>query len=245
MSKKLKIAYEWILILLALVSVITIYKTNAFTLILDKVIWLIFLTDVLVGLVRAKHKWKYILHHPIEIIAAMPLDSIFQSARIIRAFRLLRFLSIGKRYFAPIRNILATNGLNSLLSVSAFTLLAASILVTHFEPAINTYEDGLWWSIVTTTTVGYGDLSPKTPTGRLVAVVLMLIGIGIIGTLTSSITTYFIHDPKSKNPTIQFIQSELDRYDELTPEEKQRLEMILHDMNCVKEKSTTEDSSPT
>ncbi|WLV23807.1 ion channel [Aciduricibacillus chroicocephali] len=244
MHKKIKIFYEIILFTLAFISILTIFKTNIFTQILDKIIWLVFFIDVLTGFIKSKHKGKYILQHPIEIIAAMPLDSMFQSARIIRALRLLRFFTVGKRYFGPLRRIFETNGLNNLLSVSAFTLLGASILVTYFEPAIDTYEDGLWWSIVTTTTVGYGDLSPKTPAGRLIAVILMLVGIGIIGTLTSSITTYFIHDPVEKNPTIQFLQSELKRYEELTDAEKNRLELILHDLNTESAKNTGKDSPP-
>lgn len=44
----------------------------------------------------------------------------------------------------------------------------------------------------------------------------MLIGIGIIGMLTGSLTTYFVKEKNAENPTVAFIQSELDRYGELT-----------------------------
>ncbi len=54
-----------------------------------------------------------------------------------------------------------------------------------------TFLDALWWSFVTCTTVGYGDISPSSMLGRIVAVLLMLFGIGLIGMLTGSITTYF------------------------------------------------------
>lgn len=244
LKRRLKIAYEIILVLLALISIVTLYKTTRWSIMLDRIIWLIFLIDLLFGVFKSKHKFRYLLKHPIEVIAALPLDSIFQSARVIRIFRILRFFSIGKKYFKPIRDILKTNGLNKILATSGFTLIGASILVNHFEPGIKSYADGLWWSIVTTTTVGYGDLSPKTPTGRLIAVVLMLIGIGIIGTLTSSITTYFIHDRKRKIPAIQFIQNELDRYEELTPDEKNRVELLLHDLNENYKKNTSTSDPP-
>jgi len=243
-KRKLKITYEIALVLLALISIVTLYKTSTWSLILDRVIWFIFLLDLIWGVIKSRRRFRYLIKHPIEVIAALPLDSIFQSVRIIRVFRILRFFSIGKKYFKPIREILKTNGLNKLLATSGFTLIGSSILVNHFEPGIKSYADGLWWSIVTTTTVGYGDLSPKTPTGRLVAVVLMLIGIGIIGTLTSSITTYFIHDRKKKIPAIQFIQDELDRYEELTQDEKKRLELLLHDLNeNYKKNAGTSDPS--
>jgi len=240
MKRRLKIAYEILLLILAGLSVLFLFKNNAFTDILDKIIWFIFFIDVLVGLLRSKHKGSYLLKHPLEIVAAIPLDSIFQSARIIRLVRVLRFFSIGKKTFKPIREILKTNGLHKLLAVAVFFLIGATLLVKHFEPGIGSYADGLWWSIVTTTTVGYGDLSPKTSTGRLVAVFLMLIGIGIIGTLTSSITTFFIKEKKKKDPTIAFIQNELDRYESLTDAERNRLEMLLHDLNETHKKTLAE-----
>ena len=117
------------------------------------------------------------------------------------------------------------------LTTAVFVIIISTVLVTHIEPSIEMYADGLWWSIVTATTVGYGDLSPNTQIGRLVAIMLMLIGIGIVGMLTGSITTYFFRDNKKQNPTIDFIQSELARYDELTIQEKERLEFLLRDLN--------------
>ncbi|WP_231514946.1 potassium channel family protein [Oceanobacillus salinisoli] len=124
-----------------------------------------------------------------------------------------------------------TNGLNKVLSLSIFLLIGSSILVTYFEPNIDNYADGLWWSIVTTTTVGYGDISPDSAVGRIIAIILMIVGIGLIGMLTSSITTYFVKGNKEVNSTIEFIKSELDRYDELTSNEKNRLMLLLNDLN--------------
>ncbi len=59
----------------------------------------------------------------------------------------------------------------------------------------------------------------------------MIVGIGLIGMLTSSITTYFVKGNKEVNSTIEFIKSELDRYDELTSNEKNRLMLLLNDLN--------------
>lgn len=59
------------------------------------------------------------------------------------------------------------------------------------DPTFESYSDALWWAVVTSTTVGYGDLSPETPVARGVAVVVMLFGIGTVGLLTASIANYF------------------------------------------------------
>jgi voltage-gated potassium channel len=56
---------------------------------------------------------------------------------------------------------------------------------------IHTFGDALWWSVVTATTVGYGDVSPVTPEGRFIAVGLMLLGIGFIGVFTAAVSSYF------------------------------------------------------
>jgi voltage-gated potassium channel len=67
------------------------------------------------------------------------------------------------------------------------------------ESNIHTYPNALWWAIVTVTTVGYGDRFPSTPGGRLVAVVLMLVGIGIIGVLTATVASLFIKEHTDAN----------------------------------------------
>lgn len=113
-------------------------------------------------------------------------------------------------------------------------LFLSTVLIRYFEPGINSYGDGLWWSIVTTTTVGYGDISPASVGGRVIAVVLMLVGIGLIGMLTGSITTYFVKERKSKHPTVQFVQKELDRYEELTADDMHRLSVVLEELSHEK-----------
>ncbi|WP_249870651.1 potassium channel family protein [Oceanobacillus saliphilus] len=228
--KYIAIIYEIALVGLALFSVFMMHSTDTTILVLDKLVWLLLFIDVLVRFAVSKNKWKYVKKNPFDLIAIIPLDSIFQTARIVRLFRLLRLFSISSKYTTIIRNILYTNGLNKVLAASCFMLIISSILVTHFEPNIGTYADGLWWSIVTTTTVGYGDISPESIVGRLVAVFLMLVGIGIIGMLTSSITTYFIKNDE-KDPALIYLKSELDRYNQLDKEEKDRLVIILKDLN--------------
>ncbi|AIF42116.1 ion transporter [Virgibacillus sp. SK37] len=231
MRKKLALIYEIFLILLILLSVILIWHEEDNLIYLDKIIWLVLFTDVLIRFLISKNKWHYIKENPFDIISVIPLDSIFQTARVVRLFRVLRIISLGKKYITPFRNILKTNNFHKVFAVSVLLIGLSTFLVKHFEPSINTYEDGLWWSIVTATTVGYGDISPDTGMGRLIAIILMLIGIGLIGMLTSSITTYFVGSKKQQNPTIEFIKSELDRYEELHTSEKKRLVLLLKDLN--------------
>lgn len=61
---------------------------------------------------------------------------------------------------------------------------------------IKTAEDALWWSNVTITTVGYGDKFPVTTSGRILGAALMTVGVGIFGTLTALMASWFVEGKK-------------------------------------------------
>ena len=92
------------------------------------------------------------------------------------------------------------------------------------------FQDALWWSFVTATTVGYGDLSPATNAGRIVASLLMIIGIGLIGSLTSSITSFFLQsDEEPKKFSSDKVEMVLTMYESLSDEEKQAVRQELQE----------------
>ncbi len=70
-------------------------------------------------------------------------------------------------------------------------VIASSLAITYFEPGMS-FLNAVWWSIVTLTTVGYGDISPATPGGRLVAVLIMFFGIGLLGILSATLASVLI-----------------------------------------------------
>jgi len=77
--------------------------------------------------------------------------------------------------------------------------------------AIRHFGDALWWAITTVTTVGYGDIVPITPEGRLIAVVLMLTGIGVIGLFTASVASLLFEEQKGPTPELGEIMLRLER----------------------------------
>lgn len=141
---------------------------------------------------------KFILR-PIILIDILAVLALFPGLRGLRALRLLRLLRSTRvfRYrnpFAIVFQALEENGLLFALTFSwlglATLLGGVSIFLVEAKanPAINTVLDGIWWALVTITTVGFGDITPITLLGRIIGAVLMVAGMftlamfaGIVG----------------------------------------------------------------
>lgn len=84
------------------------------------------------------------------------------------------------------------------LAIVFVVTLGGSLGYIYFEEDIN-FPDALWWSVVTLTTVGYGDISPATPGGRIVGITIMIAGIGFLGILTANIASILVERRFLKN----------------------------------------------
>jgi voltage-gated potassium channel len=129
---------------------------------------------------------------------------LMRLARFARILRLLRAVGIAGIALESAKDALRHRRFHYvvLTSIVVVSLGAFGIYgVEHgHNNTIQSLGDAFWWAIVTATTVGYGDLSPMTPEGRLIAVALMLVGIGFISILTATIASlFFDHDKRDVN----------------------------------------------
>ncbi|WP_432355636.1 potassium channel family protein [Sporosarcina sp. A2] len=216
---RLKLIYEVIMFSLAILSVSFVWIQKDSLQYIDKIVWFIFLVDVSTRFFISKNKLEFIKKNPFDLIAIIPFDSVFQLARLARLIRVVRAFTIVKRYAKPALAILEINGLQRILTFTVILIFAAAIPIRFIEPSITSYEDALWWSVVTATTVGYGDISVETGLGRIIAIVLMIFGIGLLGMITGSIATYFIKETESDDPTTAYLKTQLDRLDDLSESE--------------------------
>lgn len=171
---------------------------------MDLTILVIFNIDYWGGLALSNNRKKYFKENILDLISIIPINQSFMLFRSFKFFKILgvlRVLQVFKitSFLAKLnksaRKFLKTNGFIYSLIFTASTTGIGSTLIYMVEKGktIDTYFDALWWTFVTTTTVGYGDISPQTGMGRGIAVVLMIVGIGFISMLTGSITTYFVN----------------------------------------------------
>jgi voltage-gated potassium channel len=102
------------------------------------------------------------------------------------------------RFFRRMFKLLTHSDIYRVIGIVFVVMLLGSIGFVVFETDMK-FADGLWWSIVTLTTVGYGDISPATPGGRLVGIAIMVVGIGLLGTLTATIASIFVENRMLEN----------------------------------------------
>ena len=137
---------------------------------------------------------------------------------IIRLLRLVVLMKVFRTYFPELFGILTTKGLSKMLKITGVVIMISAIPITYLEEGITTFAEGIWWAIVTTTTVGYGDIAPVTPGGRIIAVFLMFFGIGCIGMITGTVATYLVKG-KAKDNDKEFVKNKIDQLETLSNEE--------------------------
>lgn len=162
----------------------------------DWAVWIMFVleTSVLTALVDDKR--TYLLHNwmnSLIIITGLPLIwNIKPLAGLLRSLRLLLLVSLLLRFSSTLRGILAHNSLGTTLGISLGVIILAGVLMAAIEPTVTTPWDGIWWAWVTVTTVGYGDIVPSTPAGKLFGALLILLGVGLFSLMTASFSSFFI-----------------------------------------------------
>lgn len=188
----------------------------------DWAIWSIFVLEYAVEIRAAPAKKPYLIRNwlsPLVIVLSFPaLPNLLSSVRLARLARFSRFIRLAgvtTRGLGELKQILARRGLLYVALTTAIIIFAGGAALEVLEPRAvgGGFLDGIWWAIVTASTVGYGDIAPATPPGRLIAVLLMLSGIGLISTLGASITTYFVG--KQDAGEIQELRERLDRIEAL------------------------------
>jgi voltage-gated potassium channel len=181
--------------------------------ILNWVTWGVFLAEtvVMLSVVPRRGEWlrSHILDVAIVVLTPPFAPAVWQAGRVFRLFRLLRLV----RLFS-VRRLLSLQGMKYAALVVAGTVVLGGAIFASVEKvdghghALTTW-DGIWWAVTTVTTVGYGDIYPRTDGGRIIAMSIMLAGIGFVALLTAFIADRFIHQAQATEGKEDLILAEL------------------------------------
>lgn len=184
----------------------------------DTAICALFFGDFVVQLVRARDRKRYFLTWGwLDLLSSIPMVDALRVGRAARVLRILRVLRVAKSTKLVADFVLRRRAEGAFLAAMLVTLLLVvfgSIAILQFEATrggnITSAGDAIWWSVVTLTTVGYGDRYPVTPEGRFLAMLLMTAGIGLFGAFSGFVASWFLRpNEEEQEDDLEAIRTEL------------------------------------
>ena len=165
----------------------------------DTALCIILIIEFFTRFLDSDNKKRFILKNWTELIAAIPLDLIMMpfvlsDAGLLRLFKVLKFIKVialFSQFFETIDIFLKKTHLDEIFGVTLLVVLASTLGLYLFDPSITNLFDSLWFVLSTMTTVGYGDIMPQSGIGRIIGLIILIVGVLIFSTVTGAMASYF------------------------------------------------------
>jgi voltage-gated potassium channel len=151
--------------------------------------YVVFVIDYLARLSLAPQRGRWFVRHLFDLaIVALPL---LRPLRLVRLVLLV--MALQKAVGGAVRGrVVMYTATSAVLLVYVASLAVLEAERGRPRASITDFGDALWWAVTTVTTVGYGDYTPVTPTGRVIAAVLMMGGISLLGVVTATLASWIV-----------------------------------------------------
>ncbi len=194
---------------IAIMAFVTVVKVSPSTQTIidsaDNLVCAVFLIDFVATLASAPNKLRYLATWGwLDLLSSLPAIDVARWGRAARLFRILRVLRAMRATRIMASLAIQHRARNAALAgvlLLFLVVFSCSIAVLHFEDVeggnIRTASDAMWWAATTVSTVGYGDFYPVTWEGRLVALVLMVTGVGSFGAIAAGLASWFMQPSRA------------------------------------------------
>ncbi len=240
-------------VLVAVESLVTVSREMLFGIyIADSLICVVFAWDFIHRLRASGSKSRFMKTNGFEILAMIPaialyalgaipvMSTAFRSLRLIRVIRVILLMARMRRVVTKLgrflrrSNLLAMSGIIAgIIFIGAFAVLALEGWTENAQ--ITNFSDAVWWCISTVTTVGYGDIVPNSVAGRIMGMVLMVVGIGVMAGFISQVSATLVEsrmrrgaeNDDFRTSVITEIKSRIDKIDKLSDGEVSLLVQMI------------------
>lgn len=202
----------------------------------DWIVWWFFVVESVLLLSLVDNKWRYFKTNWMNafiIVAGLPIILWGYSplAAILRSLRLLLMAGLIYRLTKTVRKILNKNQLGKTLLVSLLLVFVSGIIISTIDPAFKSPADGIWWALVTISTVGYGDYTPTSIPGRMFASVLIVSGVVLFSLVTANLAAYFVEKEVEEDSEHeeQYLDNALERLETRLKRIEEKIEKLSED----------------
>ena len=152
-----------------------------------------------------KGNLSFIKEHFFDIVSIIPFDfiflrflAVFRIVRFLQFFQIFKILRVGGTVAGSLK-FFVQNGLLKILVVIVFIyILFSSVILTNVDPSFSTVFDAFWFNVVSMASVGYGDITPVTDSGKVLSMLSIIMGIGFVSIFTAAMSAVYMEKPEEE-----------------------------------------------
>ena len=163
---------------------------------IDWLLWAVFAVELAAGGSHGSNPRFHRVLSGVIVVTSFPLLpdllSVTRLTRLARLLRVIRVVAVIGRAAPALRATLGRTGFLYVAGLVFLVVVASAGLLAVVEPETAGFWEAIWWAMVTTATVGYGDITPVSLAGRVIGVALMICGISLIAAFSATVAAYFV-----------------------------------------------------